>query len=94
MKLMNEDYSYNYTKFYGKTGGVFKIIGSRSEKINSRIENTIDAFITECGEYIEIKRDVILEQVKKGKMLPVIESIITFEAPVTKKIKTTKKSKN
>lgn len=75
---MNQDYSYNYTKFYGKTGTIFTIIGSKGEQVNSNISNFIDTFKTEHGEYVELKRFDILEQVNLGKMLPVKESEIIF----------------
>lgn len=76
MKLLNQDFSFNYTQFYGKTGTIFTLIGSRGEKINSTIQNTIDTFKTEFGEYIELKRSETMEQVNHGKMLPVLASQI------------------
>lgn len=79
MKLMQDDYSYNYTQFYGKTGTIFTITGSRGEKSNSNISNFIDTFKSEHGEYIELKRVDILEQVKLGKMKPVLQSKIELK---------------
>lgn len=76
MRLMEDDYSYNYTQFYGKTGAIFTLVGSSMPKVNSRIENTVDSFKTVLGEFIELTRVEILEQVNKGKMMPVEESRI------------------
>lgn len=78
MKLMNEDYSYNYSKFYGKRDVIFSLIGSAMPRINSKIENQVDTFKSANGEYVDLTRVDILEQVKLGKMLPVEESKITI----------------
>lgn len=77
---MNQDYSYNYTQFYGKKNVVFTLIGTRSERINSTLMNTIDEFVSINGDYCELKRSAILEQVENGKMQPVLESEIKVKS--------------
>lgn len=74
MNLLNEDLSYNYTEFYGKDDVVFKLIGSRAERSNSTLANTIDTFKTKAGTYVELKRSVILDKVRAGLMKPVLTS--------------------
>lgn len=88
--LLNDDYSYNYTKFYGKNGDIFTIVGSKSLDINAKTLRTIDTFKTALGSYLELERVIILEKVKEGFMKPVENSEIKTEAPKTIRIKTKK----
>lgn len=88
--LLNDDYSYNYSQFYGKDGSIFTIVGSRSPDVYSKPLNTVDMFKTVLGTFIELERSIILQKVKEGLMKPVEASEIKTEAAKTVRIKTKK----
>jgi len=79
-KLINKNYSYNYTSFKG-ANGVWKLVGVEGD---GKTEDCIDTFKSTKGEYIERSRKKIKELSDQGKIIPIEESLITI-APYNKK---------
>ncbi len=75
MKLLNNDGSYNYSKFAGDKG-TWMITGSRSQTNHTNPFLCIDSFRNDKGETMEVKREIVFEQMSNGKIRPVEESLI------------------
>ncbi len=68
--LFCRDKSYNFTEFKGKSG-IWKLVGVEA---GTTIENTLDTFKSDKGEYKTFRRDYVMEQAELGNIKPIEES--------------------
>lgn len=71
MKILNDDYSYQNATFKGENG-IWRCVGTKS---NGRyVKDCIDTFKNDkTGEFLECKRETILNLEIEGKIKPYIE---------------------
>lgn len=72
--LLAKDYSYNYMSFTG-SNGIYTLQATECEE-DDKIQNCIDTFKDEKGNFIRVRREVIMSKQKKKEIAPVPESIV------------------
>lgn len=69
-RLFDINKSYEFTTFEGKNG-IWKLVGVEA---GSTMENTLDTFKSNKGEYKTFKREYVMEQADLGNIKPIEES--------------------
>lgn len=75
MKLLNNDGSYNYNTFKGERG-TWRLIGVKCHVNHTNPLLCMDTFKSNTGEYMDVKREKVFEQMALGKIHPVEDSLI------------------
>lgn len=76
-RLLNPDYSYNYTEFTAN-GVRYILVGSKCEE-DEKPRLSEDCFKDENGKYHTIVREMIMQRQKEKKITPVLETEIVFK---------------
>lgn len=81
--LFDRDKSYNFTSFESKNG-IWKLVGVEA---GNTMENTLDTFKSNKGEYKTFKREYVMEQAELGNIKPIESSEVKLNTEVDKKPK-------
>lgn len=78
MKLLNKDFSYNYSSF-SANGKIYRLVGTKCEEYE-KPNLCEDCFVDEDGKFLTIVRQIIMDRQKEKKITPVIHSLIAIKS--------------